>query len=92
MCIIDIEQNTVLLGENNMSAKTVIEDGASDSLKKVNPKLFDLIDTGIRRDKLTPKKIDRYIHIRFGLKKGHPVRDMCYLAATSIERRAKSLK
>jgi hypothetical protein len=72
------------------SARQVIEDGAADALKKSNPKLFDLIDTAIRRDKLTPKKIDKYIYYRFGLKKGNVIRDMCYLAALSIERRAKA--
>lgn len=70
------------------TARVIIEDGAADALKKVDPKLFDLIDTAIRRDKLTPRKIDKYIHLRFGLRKGHPVRDMCYLAAESISRKA----
>lgn len=66
-----------------------IEDGAADALKKSNPKLFELIDTGIRRDNLTPSRIDRYIRLRFGLKKGHPVRDMCYMAALSIARKVQ---
>ncbi len=70
--------------------KVTVEDIAAEGLKRGNPKLFELIDTGIRRDKLTPKKIDKYIQYRFGLKKGHPVRDMCYLAAISIERKAKA--
>jgi hypothetical protein len=73
----------------NNTPKQQIEDGAASALKKSNPKLFDLINTGIKRDKLTPAKIDKYIHIRFGLKKGHPVRDMCYLAALSIQRTSK---
>lgn len=69
-----------------------IEDNAAEGLKKLNPKLFDLINTGIRRDKLTPKKVDKYIQLRFGLKKGHPVRDMCYLASLSIERKTKAVQ
>jgi hypothetical protein len=70
------------------TVKVNVEDGAADALQKTNPKLFDLIDTAIRRDKLTPKKIDKYIQMRFGFKKGHVIRDMCYLAALSIERKA----
>jgi hypothetical protein len=79
---------TELIEAQANSARITIEDGAADALKKSNPKLFDLIDTAIRRDKLTPKKIDKYIQLRFGLKKGHIVRDMCYLAALSIQRKA----
>ena len=71
---------------------TTIEDAAVDALKKKNQKLLDLISTAIRRDKQTPKQIDYFIHRRFGFKKGHPIRDLCYLAACSIERKAKAVQ
>lgn len=77
------------LEEHAETTQIVIEDGAADTLKQINPKLFDLIETGIKRDKLTPAKIDKFIRRRFGYKKGHVIRDTCYLAALSIQRKSK---
>lgn len=69
----------------NENIEEVIEDAAVDTLQKQNAKLLravrDLVRTG-----QTPNQIDSFVANRFGLKKGHPVRDLCYLAACSIER------
>lgn len=68
--------------------ETTIEDGAVGALKKQNSKLLNAVNDLVNAGR-TPKQIDSFIEGRFGLKKGHPVRDLCYLAALSLARKVK---
>jgi len=63
----------------------VIEDAAIEALQKQNAKLLSAVRDLVRAGQ-TPNQVDRFIATRFGLKKGHPVRDLCYFAARSLAR------
>lgn len=69
--------------------ETVIEDAAIKALQKQNVKLLMAVRELVRTGQ-TPNQVDRFIATRFGLKKGHPVRDLCYFAAKSLSRATQS--
>lgn len=66
-----------------------IQEAAAASLKKDHPKFFDAVKVLITDQKQTPKQVDLFFQNRFGLRKGHPVRELAYQAALSIERKYK---
>ncbi len=66
----------------------IVETEAESILKRQNPKLYDAVKTLVAR-KQSPRQIDTFIASRTRLRKGHPIRDLCYMTALSLSKRAK---
>lgn len=67
-------------------AMQAAESSSAKVLQEKQPELYALIKKAVEQDKVTPAQIDKYVHLKFGLPKGNPVRDTCYLAACHFQR------